>query len=224
MAKLWLWHLWDTLPMDQHELFQIYLKWKMKDYTTRMSLLKLITFMFIYVSYFCWISIKTMWGKGLSLQPLDVYTNLSRWKVAHCILYQTQVTAKTPTFISRHLVALFFEMHNVSLSVQGRKKYLVIQGKGQGSLNRNVFYHRIRQLKRAFGNKKRQAITSTDGGWEYWIGDFILFIFLCVQNFESKGNRRKWREFKNRWGYITHCEDLCLAVSGDKLYISKTPG
>lgn len=39
---------------------------------THMSLLKLIFFMFINVSYFCGIIIMTMWNKGLSLQPLGV--------------------------------------------------------------------------------------------------------------------------------------------------------
>lgn len=92
-------------------------------------------------------------------------------------------------------MALFLEMHNVSISVQGRKKYFVTQGKGEGSLNLYVFYHRIRQLKRAFGNKKRQTMTSTDGGWEYCISDFILFIFVCKilsqkETVESEENLR----------------------------------
>lgn len=57
---------------------------------------------------------------------------------------------------------------------------------GLGSLNLSMFYHRITQLKRALGNKKSQAMTSTDGGWEYCICDFILFIFVCLQNLSQK--------------------------------------
>lgn len=60
------------LPIEQREPFQIYLKWEVTDYMTHMSLLKLIFFMFINVSYFCGIGIVTMWNKGLSLQPLGV--------------------------------------------------------------------------------------------------------------------------------------------------------
>lgn len=49
-----------------------------------------------------------------------------------------------------------------------------------------MFYHRIRQLKRAFGNKKSQGMTSTDGGWEYCICDFIFFIFFVCKILSQK--------------------------------------